>query len=182
MATGNPAFAAERVTPIASGALVMVIAVTMSAPGLGKSANLVIVIRLGSFSRHDLPRIVAIAARSDTAADHHWQRGAGMLCFQFLRQGDRPAIDLRDIIARVAELLAPIAARAPCWALQDEAQSVGLGDGDVALVVAQEHFAACRLPQQMKRGEVRQIHSLMEDQSCLDAAIGQKQVITKLWK
>ena len=86
-----PACSAARAMPIASLVLVMVMAVTMSAPAVGEGADLQRVIGLGRALRHDLARHVAVAARADAAAHHHRRRRGLVGLPQVVHEADRVA-------------------------------------------------------------------------------------------
>ena len=70
IADGMPAPEAARTMPIASSALVIVIAVTWSAVVVGERADLHRVVALGFLWRHRATGVVAVAARADASAHH----------------------------------------------------------------------------------------------------------------
>ena len=106
--------------------------------GLGKGADLVRVIALGLLGGHHLPGVVAITPRPNTAAHHHWELRNTVLRLQIPHERDGVPVHCRDVVAGVAEERAPIGARSPGRALEDEARSISAGYGDVPLEIADE--------------------------------------------
>lgn len=143
--------------------------------GLGEGSDLQAVIGFGVQGGHDLPGIVAIAARADAAAYHHGRGRRFMAGAQVVHQLHRLPVHRRDVVGRVAELGAPVGAGPPGRALQDETHAVGLGDGDVAFVVARERGPAVGIAEQVEGREVGQVEAVLEDQRGLDTAVGQEE-------
>src|SRR5262249_21548401 len=80
----------------------------------------------------------------------------------------------------VAELASPVRAGPPGGALEDQAGAETAGELGVRPEVLPQRRLAFRRPQQVERGEVRELNALVEDQRGLDAAVGQEEVAAEL--
>ena len=144
--------------------------------GLLERADLEGMVGLGLGFGHDLFRVIAVAARADAAADHHLGVRGFVFAAQVMQEVHRAPVHLCQRVARIAELGAPVRACPPRCAFQDEADPVGLGDGDVVAVVAVHRRTSGVLLEQIERGEIGQVEPVMEDQACFQTAVGEEKV------
>jgi hypothetical protein len=93
----------------------------------------VIILRL--LGAHHLSRIVAVAARTEIAGDHHRRARRLVLVTDLDHEVDGLAIGFRECGLRVADLRRPIRIGAPGRALQHEAETTSFRGGRKALVV-----------------------------------------------
>ena len=91
--------------------------------GRGEAVDLQDVIGLGRVLLHRLARDLAVAARSDAAADHHRRERCLTGLPQIVHQLDRGGIDRDDVRGRVTEPRAPVGTCPPRRTLEDESPS-----------------------------------------------------------
>jgi hypothetical protein len=99
---------------------------------------------------------------------------------QLVHEGDRLFVYRIERCFRVTELFAPIGARAPRGALQNEADPGRFRYLDVPLIVAPQSLPASRIAQQIEGGEMGKLQSLEINQSGLDARVRQKEGAVEL--
>ena len=164
---------AARVTPTASLALVMVMAVTMSASFSANTPIWLGVIGLASSGYHRAGRSRRRAgrrSRTTTACARPGTRCAAPASGRSTRR-----LASASAAARIAELVAPVGTRPPGRALQDEARAVGPGDLGVAGEVAAQGRGAGLVLQEVEGGEMRQLAARRERSGWSRAAVGQEQ-------
>jgi hypothetical protein len=97
------------------------------------------------FARYRI-RNVAVATRTDATADHHRRTSFRKLLAQLTHQIDGLGVRDRQRGRRIAELVAPVGAGAPCRALQDEASAVGPRNAGIASEIGAQGFGALHVP------------------------------------
>jgi len=138
---------------------------------VGEGSDLRRVIGFRLVGVHQRPRIVAVATRSDAAADHDGDRFPFMRIAKLDHQLDGLAIDGGKRRVGIAELRAPIFIGAPGRTVEDETASVALRDVEIGAVIAAKPLQSLLRAQQIERREIWKIDPLMEDQRGLQTAI-----------
>src|SRR5690606_12292480 len=110
----------------------------------------------------------------------HGELRNAVLRLQLPHERDGLAVHCRDVIAGVAEERAPVAARAPGRALEDEARPVGASDGNVLLEIADEGGATLLRFHQVEGGEIGQVNALVENQRRFYPAVSEEQAAIEL--
>ena len=135
-------------------------------------------VRLSLLGGDRLADDIPVAARPDAPRDHD-RRGVGLVLGpHLLEELHRAPVELYEPVGRVAESLRPVLVRPPCGGLEHDAEAVLPRDADVRLEVAPQRLLAPVAGQQVVRGKVRQVVTLVEDQRRLDAAVRQKRRVT----
>ncbi len=145
-----------------------------------EEADLVPVISLRLVCGHDLARIVAVAARTDAAADHHRRFRRLMASADAFEIGDRIAVDPHRLRLGNAELRRPVPARAPGHAFEEKPGAGRLRDLDIAVEVGVEPRAALGGFQKVEGREQRQVDPLLKDHHGLEPAVGQNGLSVQL--
>ena len=146
---------------------------------LRKCLNLRRVQPLGVVGAHRTSDI-AVAQRPDIAADRH--RRIRRLQFEahLLQQFDRRAVECIELLRRVTEFGAPVSIAAPGRAFQQEAHARIDGGPRVLAEIFEESVAAALGLQQFERGELVELDPILEDQRCLEPAVGEEKAAAKL--
>jgi hypothetical protein len=116
-----------------------------------------------------------VPANVSIAADHHVRGAVLVLLPDLLEQLNRGAVGVGQCLRCVAKPGPPIRTGAPCGALEDQAGAEPPGDLGVRPEVFEQRLAPLSSLEQLERREVRQLETVVENQSRLDAAIGQKE-------
>jgi hypothetical protein len=179
MTTGSPASRAARATPIASSAYVHRDRGDHVGRGVGEGRDLggVVVLPL---PRGELRgRVVAVVLGADAAADHDGRPGL-VVAADLLHEGDRLAVQVVELLRRVADLGRPAGARPPGGALEHEADFVPAGERHVRRVVGAQRLRPLFVLEEVECREQGQVEAVVEDEGRLDAAIGQEQAAVEL--
>jgi hypothetical protein len=137
------------------------------------------VVALGFARRHLPAGLVAVAARADHAADQRRRRRILSVRPQRLGERDRLAVDPVERGGVVAELRAPVAARAPGDGVEEEPRAVLVRRRQVRTEVIAERRAAIRVVEQRERREGRQLDPATEDERGLEAAVRQEHTVAR---
>ena len=143
--------------------------------GTGQRRNLtpVIVLRFGG--RHDVARVISVAAGADAAADD--ARHVAIIGLERTSPLHRLSIEVVELLLSEAELGRPVRARAPACSDELEAGAEAPSQVQVRPDIVVQRLLTFGGPQQHHRCEERQVDTAVEDQVGLDPAIGQEEAI-----
>ena len=117
-------------------------------------------VALGLLGRGPQGRVVTVAARSDTPADHILAWAPIVAISQVGQERDRVLVDRVERPAVVAELASPVAVGAPGWRLGDEAAARFAGNARVAFEVMAQPATAVGRSEQNERGEFGKLNAV----------------------
>jgi hypothetical protein len=157
--------------PTASSASLSVSALTRSALVDAKVVTCAELVGLRLVGAHRVADDVAVASRTDAAADQHVDV-LPRVDPNPLEQGDSSPVHVIECLRRVTEPGPPVEICAPGRRVEHDADAVSLGDRHVGRVVGPQRFEPVRVIEEDEGSEVRQLEPLAEDQGRLHPAVG----------
>ena len=139
-------------------------------------------VALGLLGRHQRLRGVGVAARADRRLEHHGALRRGRVRAQLLDELDRPAVDRVHGVGVVSEPGAPVGARAPGAAAEDEPRSARARELEERLVVGAERRATGLALEQREGREARELLTLVEDQRRLHPRVREEEGAVVEWE
>jgi hypothetical protein len=146
----------------------------------GKCVDLRGVVRLCLGGGKLLGRIVAVAARSDAAANDHRRVGRFMSRADSLTQLDRRAIRVGQLAGGIADFRGPIGTRPPGGRFEHQPHVVTADDVDVVVEIPLQLHPAVFVLEHDKRRKLGQFDAVVEHHVGLHAAVGHEQPAVKL--
>lgn len=146
---------------------------------LGEGPDLLGVVLLRLVRGHQLRRVVAVAARADTARDDHRRRGVARGVADLLGERDRRPVGRVQFVARVPEPPGPVGVRAPGGRVEDEPRPLAAGDVEIGAVVVTQRPGPVLVPEQVERREVRQVDPAVEYQRGLEPAVADERPLRR---
>ena len=131
---------------------------------------------------HPARGVVGVTLRTERHVDHERPTRLLLPLCDGRDEVHRAAVRVRELVERVAELIAPGGVRAPRGRLDHESGSVPPGDLEVGLVVARERGTSLLRLEERKRGEAGELEAVEEDERRLHAAVGEQDVAVQLWE
>jgi hypothetical protein len=147
---------------------------------IGKGAHLQTVIIAGLCWAHQLSYFITIAARAYDAAYDQRPYLRLPLSAQIFQQGNRPAVDFRQLRLIVSQVRTPIGVCPPGGGLQYQAAFLLSSYVRIAAVIAPQNFRAFGFIQQSERGKCRQIHAFVINQRGFHTAVTHQYMIVQL--